>query len=305
MIRGGLVCSNMIFTLFFIAILPLAFILSTVLFRFIQRVYPIVREECNFINKLEQWPTVVDHVPGRVERSLRWAGYRRPIPRAVSLIIIVGFIIFVLAAIGGWYGVMVALGAGLFVFGYVITKARQARLRAVVQLPDMLQSLVDSLRAGYSLPQAIIFVAEEFPTPLREVLGALVRAEALRLDFVAALVRVSRQIALPEWQLIVEVLETQRTVGGNIIPLIEEIGKTIRQRVALAQEVKTSTAAGRMSGWIIAGLVPFLLIFFFFVSPAYVAPLLASTLGRWLLALAAVLEVVGFIWIYRLVKIEY
>ena len=69
--------------------------------------------------------------------------------------------------------------------------------------------------------------------------------------------------------------------------------------------MKTLTAAGRLSGWIIAGLVPVMLFFFAFVSPEYLHPLYSTALGQIILAVAAALEIIGFIWIMQLTKLDY
>jgi Flp pilus assembly protein TadB len=251
------------------------------------------------------WPQLLPRAPSAFERTLAWAGYRRPAPRRGTLLLLFLLLLFILTLVFGKLGVIIAVAAAGGCYHFVVRRASRARAKFIANLPDGLTSLADALKAGYSLPQAIAFVSGELEEPLASVFGALVRAEHYQLSFAESLTRVGNQLNVPEWTLVVETLVAQKTIGGNTIPLLKEISGIIHDRTGLEQEMKTLTAAGKLSGYIIAGLVPVMLIFFALVSPDYLRPMFATTMGQILLSIAVILELVGFIWIRQLVKLDY
>ncbi len=251
------------------------------------------------------WPQLLPTAPTHWERTLAWAGYRRAAPKKGTLLLIGLFLLLVFVLIFGIWGIVVVGFIFVCSYWHIQSRAKRGQEKFVNELPNGLNSLADALRAGYSLPQAIAFVSSELEEPLSSVFGALVRAEQYQLSFAEGLARLSDQLDVPEWTLVVETLVAQKTAGGNTVPLLKEIATTIQGRVALEQEMKTLTAAGRLSGWIIAGLVPVMLFFFAFVSPEYLHPLYSTALGQIILAVAAALEIIGFIWIMQLTKLDY
>ena len=140
---------------------------------------------------------------------------------------------------------------------------------------------------------------------MQRVFQALVRADELDLEFFDALGRTANQMQVREWTIVAETLAVQQRLGGNIVPFLEETARTVRDRITAESEIKTMTAAGRMSGYLIAGLVPLVLAFFFFLSPAYITVLFELPIGRMLFTAAMALEVIGFIWITKIVSIDY
>ncbi len=180
-----------------------------------------------------------------------------------------------------------------------------AKKRFVSQLPDALDALVSALRAGYALPPALELVARETQGMVRDVFAALSRAHQYQVPMREAVKRICAQVRLQEWDLVAQAIEIQETSGGNIIPTLDELARTLRDKIRVDQEVTTATASGRFSGLLIAGLAPLSLIGFLVFSPSYMSILLHTELGHILLALAALLEVIGFLIIWKMVTIDY
>lgn len=184
-------------------------------------------------------------------------------------------------------------------------RVRWFRKRFVAQLPDALDALVAALRAGYALPFSLALVARETQGLAQEVFAALARADQYQIPLRTAVERVCAQLRFAEWDLVAQTLEIQEFSGGNIIPVLEELARTLRDKLRIDQEVSTATASGRFSGLLIAALAPVSLLGFLIFSPSYLSVLLHTELGHLLLALAILLEIVGFAVIWKMVTIEY
>lgn len=251
------------------------------------------------------WPSLNNKDLNNFERLCYWAGWKKPLPSVKNII----FILLALFALSivclGWLGFILAIVIISATIYLINRRAKKMSVLFVNQLPDVLQGLVDTLKAGYSLPQAIEFAARELAKPAQNIFMALARAQELNVNFGEALTIISNQLNISEWRAVAEALSVEQALGGNIIPLLQEEAKVLRDKFNIAQEIKTLTAAGRMSGYLIAALVPTVLIFFWLVSPAYITVLFYTLLGRMLFILALSLELIGFLWIRKVVKIDY
>ena len=97
----------------------------------------------------------------------------------------------------------------------------------------------------------------------------------------------------------------QRKVGGNLADVLEKISETIQSRITLRKEIKTRTASGRMSGYIV-GALPFLLLgAMSILNPEYASGLFDTDVGRIMLGFGLVWECIGFVIIKRIVTIKY
>lgn len=179
---------------------------------------------------------------------------------------------------------------------------RLARLRA--QLPEGLATLSTSVRAGLSLPQALAQGAEVLAAPLGEELRQVVQDTALGGTLEEALGNLYRRAPLPEIRLLIAALQLARSSGGSLAPLLDQLTETMRERERLRGQVKTLTAQGRLSGWVV-GLMPLaLLLVVSFVDPEFLAPLVRTATGLTLLGAALGLELIGAFAIRAVVRVE-
>jgi tight adherence protein B len=184
----------------------------------------------------------------------------------------------------------------------LLATRRLARLRA--QLPQGLGTLSTSVRAGLSLPQALAQGADAIPSPLGDELRRITREIALGGTLEASLSAFERRAPLPEIRLLVAALNLARSTGGSLAPLLDQLTETLRERERLRGHVKTLTAQGRLSGWVV-GLMPVvLLIVVSAVDPEFLAPLLHTPAGLVLLGVAIVLELIGAVAIRAVVRVE-
>ncbi len=221
------------------------------------------------------------------------------------LFIALGFIVpgliglAVRGAVGGLVLALVGGGGVLLYFRYM--KSRYLRL-AEQSLPDFLRGISGALRAGTSLLQAMSLVAKETPDPLGGEITRVLRRESFGFSLEQTLEELTNRIPSKDLSLAVMVINIQREIGGSLADILENIVDTIVARQRLAQEVRSLTAQGRFSGWILTAL-PFILGFMiWFIDPSYIDPLFHTTIGWILLGMAAVSVAIGGFVINRLVR---
>jgi tight adherence protein B len=196
---------------------------------------------------------------------------------------------------------------GVLLFGFVVL-TRWAGNREVKkfekQLPDTLTLLSTSLRAGYSLLQAIEAVASEAPDPTaREFSRAVVEARLGR-SVPEALQGIVDRTQSKDFEWATMAIEIQREVGGNLAEVLQTVADTMLARNRLKGEIKALTAEGRISA-IVLGSLPFALgAFLWFNNRDYLQPLLDATMGRVAIAAGLILMAGGIFWLRKIVNIE-
>lgn len=172
------------------------------------------------------------------------------------------------------------------------------------QLPDALTMIGGALRAGQSFLQAVDTVSREVPAPLGPELSRLVQETRVNVPLEDALRRLSARVGSPDLDLVVAAVSVQREAGGNLAQVIDRVGQTIRERLRLRGEIRTLTAQGRLSGFIVGSLPLVLGALIWWLNPEYLEILLTNALGQMMLGASAVLAVIGFLLIRKLVSVD-
>jgi Flp pilus assembly protein TadB len=172
------------------------------------------------------------------------------------------------------------------------------------QLPDILQLIVGSLRSGFSLAQALEAVIQEAPEPSATEYSRALAESRLGVTIEDALDRVADRMQSRDLSWAVVGMRVQHDVGGNLAEVLTNIMFTMREREGLHREVRSLSAEGRLSAYILIAL-PFIMgALLTLLRPVYMAPLFTSSLGLLLLVLALVLMGAGSFWLTRIVKVE-
>jgi tight adherence protein B len=199
------------------------------------------------------------------------------------------------------------VGALIGYFGPRIWVGRRisSRLNAFnKQLPDTITLLSNSLRAGSSFLQSIELVSRESPAPMGSEMGRVVREVNLGLGMEEALANMVRRIKSDDLDLMVTAIGVQQQVGGNLAEILDTIAFTIRERVRIKGEIRTLTAQGRYSGYLVAFLPVGIAVTLNFINPSFMEPLFTETLGQILLATGAVMMAIGFFAIRKITDIK-
>jgi tight adherence protein B len=180
--------------------------------------------------------------------------------------------------------------------------ARRRRARFGDQLADTLQMLAGSLRAGHSLAQAIDTLARESESPTAEEFRRVTVETRLGRDFVESLSALRARIGNEDFEWVVEAVEIQREVGGDLAEILDKVTGTIRDRTRIRRQVTALSAEGRLSAAVLM-VLPFGLAGVMAVTNrSYLSPLFGTGLGLAFLAAGAVLLAVGGVWLRRIVK---
>jgi Flp pilus assembly protein TadB/Mg-chelatase subunit ChlD len=199
------------------------------------------------------------------------------------------------------------VGVGLGWLGsraYLAVRASRRCGAFAGQLPDVLQLAASSLRSGFSLPQALEGVVRDGSQPVAgEIARALAQAR-LGVDLEDALDAVAHRMRSRDLAWTVMAIRIQREVGGNLAEILLTTVQTMRERAQLRRQVRTLTAEGRLSAYILVAL-PILVGCWLFLSRGeYMRPLYTDPIGVVMLSAAILLVALGAFWLSRLVKVE-
>jgi len=218
----------------------------------------------------------------------------------IAILFVVGYLVQRNLIAGLLFGVI-----GVFVPPAYLARKRGQRLRAFNgQLPDVLDHLVGSLRAGYGLLQSTEWVATRIPAPAGMEFDRVVREVSLGRSLMQALDSMVRRIPSDDLALIVTAIKIQHETGGKLADVLETTAHTIRERVRIQREIQVITAQQRYSGYVLMLLPIGLGAFLMVVNPEYEmqlfmpGPTLCIPIG------AGVLMVLGFFIMRRIINIE-
>jgi tight adherence protein B len=183
-----------------------------------------------------------------------------------------------------------------------MAKRRQKQFEA--QLPDMLQLLSGSLRAGYSLMQGVEAVSQEVAEPMGKELRRVVTEARLGRELEESLDGVAERMESADFEWAIMAIRIQREVGGNLAELLLTVGETMISRERMRREVAALTAEGKISAIVLGILPPAMAGVMYVVNPSYMQVLFQETMGQIMLGAGILMMVVGFAWMMRTIKIE-
>jgi tight adherence protein B len=187
----------------------------------------------------------------------------------------------------------------------VLRWQRNARLNAFnAQLPDALELMTRALRAGHALGSAIEVVGQESPAPLGPEFANVFQQQKLGVRFREAMIEMGERIPSPDLHFLITAMLVQRETGGDITEILERTTHVIRERWRIAAEVKTRTAQGKLTGWILGSLPVAMLALINLISPGYSHVLFHDPTGQKLLYAGAGFIVVGALVIRKIVDVK-
>ena len=200
---------------------------------------------------------------------------------------------------------LVAAPIGYFLVGFWVKRRTGSRLRKLEgQLVEFLQMLSSGLRAGFGLIQAIDSSGEQLPEPLASEIRRMLRDTAMGASIDQSLQAMNERIGSSDFDIVITAILIQRTVGGNLAEILDNVAHTMRERERIRGEIRTLTSQQRMTGYVVGGIPVGLGLVFTVISPDFMTPMFTESLGRMMLAGAFALEVMGFFVISRIVNIE-
>ena len=202
------------------------------------------------------------------------------------------------------FGAIAFVGLLLLLAGLINWTGNREKRRFERQLPDTLTLMATSLRAGYSLLQAVEAVSAEAQDPTAREFGRAIVEARLGRSVSDSLSGIAERTQSQDFEWAVMAIEIQREVGGNLAEVLSTVANTMLQRNRLRGEIKALTAEGRISG-IVLGILPFAMFGFLYTSNrAYLQPLLERTIGQIALGIGVLLIAAGIYWLKKIVDID-
>jgi tight adherence protein B len=148
-------------------------------------------------------------------------------------------------------------------------------------------------------------VADELPHPMSEEFRLLHDQQSFGLPLNEALKNFAQRVPLLDARFFVTAVLTQREAGGNLSEVLDNLAAIIRDRFRVKRQVRVLSAHGRITGWVLAGLTPVLVMLFMFLMPQNYAKFYKDPLGLQMIAVAVLLQIAGVVLIRKIVDIEY
>ncbi len=206
---------------------------------------------------------------------------------------------------GGFFGGLIFAVIGAFLQLFVLRfKARRRMRQFEQQLPDALQLLAGTLRAGYSLPQGLEAVSHEIIDPMGFELRRVMTEARLGRELEDALAAAADRLSSPDFAWAVMAIAIQREVGGNLNELLMTVSDTMVQRERLKGEVAALTAEGKASTVLLGGMPPALGLVMYIMNAEYMGLLFTETLGKIMLGGGLLLMAIGMAWMKKVMTIN-
>lgn len=227
---------------------------------------------------------------------------------AITIILVFGFGVLGYFMLGGIFGALVAGTLGIFAPRFYVKSQQSRRLvRFNEQLGDMLNLMVNGLRAGYSTMQAMEAVSKELPPPICDEFRRVVQEMQLGVTMEKALDNLLIRIPSDDLDMVITAINVQREVGGNLAEILDTISYTIRERVRIKGEIRVLTAQVMYSGRFLS-LLPFILmVLLYVINREYIMEFFSPEsvpCGYIALGLALLLIVLGYLAMNKLADIE-
>lgn len=229
----------------------------------------------------------------------------------IALALVAGVIAYLLvpalAPVTALQFIGAAAGAAIgFFLPAVLVKQRVSgrRSKMEAQVLELLPLVASALRSGFGLVQALTNASDQMSGPLRVELDHMLRDVQVGASVEDAFEALRERVGSPDFDIVVTAILIQRSVGGNLANILDGVAETMRERNRIRGEIKALTAQQRMTGYVIGALPVGMFTLFWFLNPEFEKLLFITPVGRILLAAAVTSEVVGFLVILKIIKIE-
>lgn len=270
-----------------------------------QRLGQYLDEDSQGADHESQRSVITDWVSKRVEKTSYGDRIARDLARADLKFKVAEYFILIVVStlLGGlltWFignrhpiSALIGVAAGAFAPRMYVKRQQKQRLQKFNdQLSDMLNLMVNGLRAGYSTMQAMEAISKELPAPICDEFRRVVQEMQIGITMETALENLLRRIPSDDLDFVITAINVQREVGGNLSEILDNISFTIRERVRIKGEVRVLTSQVRTSGSVLSLIPFFLTLILWFLNPEY---LMSATQGGPLCTAAIICTVLGLI----------
>jgi tight adherence protein B len=184
------------------------------------------------------------------------------------------------------------------------SKGARRQAKFAEQLPDVLQLLIGSMKAGFGLSQALETLTEEIEEPARSEIVQVMAETRMGRDLSDALRSLSQRMDNQDMEWVIGAVDINRETGGNLAEILENVNGTIRERQRIGRKVRTFTAEGRLSARILTGFPVILFLVEWRANPDTFSAFF-SGLGLVALTIAGLLLMTGWFWLRTIATIKF
>ena len=215
--------------------------------------------------------------------------------------VLVGF------ANGTWllWAVLLALLAPVGAKLIISSRTSKRRARFADQVDDTVQLIAGSLRAGHGLNRSLAAVASDAEDPTNEELARVVNEVRLGRDLSESLAITAKRMRSEDFEWVAQAIAINQETGGNLAEVLDQVGKTIRDRNEIRRQVRALSAEGRLSAIVLVALPIVVFLFLVIAQPTYFSSFFQNPLGIVALIVAGVLLVIGSIWTALTVRVKF
>ncbi len=186
-----------------------------------------------------------------------------------------------------------------------LVQRRTRRLRTFEEeFPEALDLISRAVRAGHAFQAAIGMAADELRPPVGPEFKKIFDQQNFGLPLRDALNALAERVPLVDVKFFVTAVAIQRDTGGDLAEILDNLAHVVRERFKIRRQVRVHTAHGRITGFVLLALPAFLAGALSFLNPEHMKPLFEDRMGQTMLLGTIVMQVVGFVWIRRVIKIE-
>lgn len=198
---------------------------------------------------------------------------------------------------------LVGMGVGFAApIGFLSLKAGKRLKSFENQLPDVLITVASSLKAGHSFRQGIQSVVDEGAEPAAKDFKRVMNETQLGKPMDDALADMAERVGSENLTFVVTAVTIQRQIGGSLAGLFDMVAETVRQRQQFARKIRSLTAMGRMSAYVLVGLPIFIAGIVSLMNPTYMSPLYHSGAGHVLVIGGLVMIAMGSLMLKKIVS---
>lgn len=261
------------------------------------------------LKHLSDWEKGLESMPSlaSLRQTIAQSGNTIPAYRLVLVSVLLGLA----AAVIAWIftrmfiaAIFAALLIASFPYLKIVTDRNKRFARFEEQLPEAIDVVRRALQAGHPFNESLHLVAQELEDPIASEFGKTYAELNYGSDARRALLGLLDRVPSINVMAMVTSVLVQRETGGNLAEVLEKLSRLIRERFKFQRKVKTLSAEGRLSGWILCGVPFVLLAVMWLTQPSYIAMLLESPMGHKLMLASGIGMVIGIYWISRIIKIE-
>lgn len=267
----------------------------------------IIREK--YLKSLSPLERQLEELPFMDTLSVMCEQSGRPSPgyRVVMASLLLGALAAILVGAASQsllLGLLAASAATIGPYLRLSMRRRKRFERIEEQLPDAIDVMKRALRAGHPFNSALKLVADDMDQPIAKEFELTFSDVNYGNDVRRAMIGLLTRVPSVTVMALVTSVLVQRETGGNLAEILDQIAKVVRGRFRFQRKVRTLTAEGRMSAWVLAMVPLALVVVLSLVSPTYLPVLLKDPMGHKVLFAAGGLFLVGILWIRSLIRIE-